>query len=205
MFELDTIDAAISDIAAGKVIIVVDDADRENEGDFVMAASKITAESVNFMAREGRGLICVPVSVDVSDSLALKLMVDNNTDRLRTNFTVSVDLKEGTTTGISMFDRARTIKAIADKVSVPSDFSKPGHVFPLISADNGVLDRPGHTEAAVDLARLAGLSPVGVICEIIKDDGAMARLPDLYKFSKKHKLKLVSIADLIAYRRKYVV
>lgn len=195
-----TIESAVADIRSGAMVVVVDDEHRENEGDLVMAASKVTADDVNFMARYGRGLICAPLSEDVAALLDLEPMVDHNTDPVGTNFTVSVDWKEGTTTGISMFDRAKTIAALSDAGSKPEDFSRPGHIFPLVAKSGGVLARKGHTEATVDLARLAGLPPVGVLCEIINDDGHMARLPDLMKFSRKHGLKLITIQDLVAFR-----
>ncbi|HLG25967.1 MAG TPA: bifunctional 3,4-dihydroxy-2-butanone-4-phosphate synthase/GTP cyclohydrolase II [Candidatus Gracilibacteria bacterium] len=194
------IDDAISDIKAGKIVIVVDDENRENEGDLIMAASKATPAKINFMAREGRGLICAPLSEDIADGLDLPPMVQNNTERVSTHFTVSVDLKSGTTTGISASDRAKTVRALADPKSRPDDFLRPGHIFPLMARRGGVLVRAGHTEAAVDLARLAGLAPVGVVCEIMKTDGSMARLPQLMDFSSRHKLKIISIKDLIAYR-----
>lgn len=197
----DAIEEAIKDIKSGGMVVVVDDEDRENEGDLVMAASKVTPKSVNFMAKEGRGLICVPLSEDKARRLDLGPMVMKNTDRISTNFTVSVDCKTGTTTGISMSDRAKTIKMLSSDRARPNDFSRPGHIFPLIAREGGVLVRAGHTEAAVDLAELAGLAPVGVVCEIIKDDGEMARLPELRKFAKKHQLRIISIQDLIAYRR----
>ncbi len=202
MKQFDTIEDAISDIRSGKMVVVVDDEDRENEGDLIMAASKVTAKSVNFMAKEGRGLVCVPLTEEFTHRLGLGPMVLNNTDRIKTNFTVSVDLKEGTTTGISMSDRARTIKALTDKERQPNDFTRPGHVFPLEARKGGTLVRAGHTEAAVDLAHLAGLPPVGVVCEIIKDDGEMARLPELQSFCEKHGLRLITIRDLIAYRNR---
>ncbi|MFC1749372.1 bifunctional 3,4-dihydroxy-2-butanone-4-phosphate synthase/GTP cyclohydrolase II, partial [Pseudomonadota bacterium] len=181
---------------------VVDDEDRENEGDLVMAAEKITPEKVNFMCKEGRGLICAPISSDIADNLNLTPMVAKNTEKEKTNFTVSVDLKVGTTTGICASDRAKTLKALGAKKTRAADFLRPGHVFPLIGKSGGVLVRAGHTEAAIDLSRLAGLSEAGVICEIIKDDGEMARLPDLTKFAKTNNLKIISIKDLIEYRRK---
>ncbi|MBU0667906.1 3,4-dihydroxy-2-butanone-4-phosphate synthase [Patescibacteria group bacterium] len=200
MSQFDAIDAAVADIKSGKMVVIVDDEDRENEGDLVMAASKVTADSVNFMAREGRGLICVPLSEEIAERLDLLPMVLNNSDKKKTNFTVSVDLKEGTSSGISMSDRANTIKALSKSDSKPNDFSKPGHVFPLRAKKSGVLARAGHTEAAVDLTMMANLPQVGVICEIIKDDGEMARLPELVEFCKKHNLRIISIRDLIAYK-----
>ena len=197
---IDTIEAAIKDIASGKMVVVVDDEDRENEGDLVMAASLADANSVNFMAKYGRGLICAPLSIDYAQRLDLPPMVQEHTDPIRTNFTVSVDLKAGTSTGISMADRSKTLMALAHESSSADDFSRPGHIFPLIAREGGVLIRPGHTEATVDLMHLAGLPPVGVLCEIIKDDGKMARLPDLFQYAQIHDLKLITIKDLIAYR-----
>ena len=192
----------IADVKAGRIVIVVDDADRENEGDAVFAASMVTPEMVNFMARECRGLICAPCSGEVLKRLDLDQMVPVNTERMRTAFTVSVDAAEGISTGISARDRARTIEILADNCSHPEQLVRPGHVFPLRSAGGGVLKRAGHTETAADLARLAGLAPVGVICEIMNDDGTMARLPQLQQFAAKHGLKLCTVADLIAYRLK---
>lgn len=197
----DSITDIIDEIANGGMVIVTDDEDRENEGDLVMAAAKITSEKVNFMARYGRGLICVPVTKDRAEQLGLPQMVFHNREIYNTNFTVSVDATEGTSTGISAHDRTATIKVLASPTTRPTDLRQPGHVFPLKSASGGVLRRAGHTEAAVDLARLAGLDPSGVICEILNEDGTMARLPDLLRFKKKHGLKMCSIRDLIAYRR----
>lgn len=198
----DPIEDAVTHIRRGKMIIVVDDEDRENEGDLVMAAVKASAQTINFMAKEGRGLICVPLPAAIADKLYLQPMVAHNTEKIFTNFTVSVDYKHGTSTGISSADRAKTVKALASVAVKPNDFLRPGHVFPLKAKDGGVLVRAGHTEAAVDLARLAGLRPVGVICEIMQSDGSMARLPYLKIFAKKHCLKMVSIKDLIKYRSK---
>lgn len=195
------IEQAIDEIRSGKMVIVVDDEDRENEGDLVMAAEKVTPETVNFMMKEGRGLICVPLGYEKIKQLALTPMTGEETDMSRCNFTISVDYKLGTTTGISASDRAKTISALSALGSSGSDFVKPGHVFPLIARKGGVLVRAGHTEAAVDLARMAGLSEAGVICEIIKDDGEMARRDDLKAFANKHELKIITIKDLIAYRR----
>lgn len=195
------IEDAIQDIKDGKMIIVVDDEDRENEGDLVMAAEKITNEDVNFMMNKGRGLICVPLSHDIVDELELEPMQQKNTEAHKCNFTISVDFKEGTTTGISASDRAKTIKALASKDSKSEEFARPGHIFPICARRGGVLVRAGHTEAATDLARLAGLQPAAALCEIIKDDGEMARRPDLEEFAKEHDLKLITIKDLIAYRR----
>ena len=198
----DPIEAVIKDIKAGRMVIVTDDAERENEGDLVMAASKVTPEAVNFMAKNGRGLICVPLAESRAKQLGLQRMVAHNREIHRTDFTVSVDAAKGVTTGISARDRARTIKTLASAKSSPSDLTQPGHVFPLQAKEGGVLQRAGHTEAAVDLARLAGLDATGVICEVLKEDGSMARLPDLQVFRRRHKLKMCSIRDLIAYRRR---
>lgn len=195
-----SIERAIADIRAGKLVIVVDDEDRENEGDFVGAADKITAEQVNFMATHGRGLICAPITPKRAKALDLELMVNDNTAPLDTHFTVSVDLKTGTTTGISAGDRAKTIRALADPDVKANDFVRPGHIFPLRAMKGGVLRRDGHTEAAVDLARLAGSYPAGVLVEIMNDDGTMARVPDLIEIAKRFDMTLVSIKDLIAYR-----
>ena len=184
------------------MVIVTDDAERENEGDLVMAAAKVTPEAVNFMAKHGRGLICVPLTAERARQLGLQRMVAHNRELHRTDFTVSVDAARGVTTGISARDRARTIKTLAAAKSGPADLTEPGHVFPLQARDGGVLQRAGHTEAAVDLARLAGLDATGVICEILNEDGSMARFPDLLKFRRKHRLKICSIRDLIAYRRR---
>ncbi len=199
--KLNTIEEAIADIKAGKVIIVVDDQDRENEGDFVAAAEKVTPEMINFMAKHGRGLICTPITETRCKALNLNMMVGNNTDPLETAFTISVDLKgQGVTTGISASDRSKTVKALIDKSTKPYDLSRPGHIFPLKAKDGGVLRRTGHTEAAIDFARLAGLQPAGVIVEIMNEDGTMARLPQLMDVAKRFDLKLVSIEDLVAYR-----
>uniref|UniRef100_A0A7C1F3A1 Riboflavin biosynthesis protein RibBA n=1 Tax=Ammonifex degensii TaxID=42838 RepID=A0A7C1F3A1_9THEO len=197
----DTIEAAIADIRDGKMVVVVDDEDRENEGDLVMAAEKVTPEAVSFMAIHGRGLICVPITEKRAEELDFAPMVTTNTDPHGTAFTVSVDARE-VTTGISAHERAITIKKIVDPQARPQDFRRPGHIFPLRAKEGGVLRRAGHTEAAVDLARLAGLYPAGVICEIMKDDGTMARVPELLEFVKKHGLKIITIADLISYRRR---
>ena len=196
---LDKVTDAIEAIANGEMIIVVDDEDRENEGDLLMAAEKATAEAVNFMATYGRGLICVPLTGERVDELELSPMVPEYADTFKTAFTVSVDAK-GVSTGISAYERAQTIKVLVDPTTKPEDLNRPGHIFPLRAKEGGVLRRAGHTEAAVDLARLAGLYPAGVICEIMKDDGTMARLPDLLEFAKKHGLKIISVADLIKYR-----
>jgi 3,4-dihydroxy 2-butanone 4-phosphate synthase/GTP cyclohydrolase II len=201
---LDTIESAIADIKAGKVIIVVDDENRENEGDFLAAAEAVTPEMVNFMATHGRGLICAPLTERRCQSLGLHRMVQNNTDPMETAFTVSIDLKgHGVTTGISASDRSKTIKALTLETSQPHDFSKPGHIFPLVAKEGGVLRRTGHTEAAIDFARLAGFSAAGVIVEIMNEDGSMARLPQLLKVAKKYNLKIVSIEDLVAYRMEH--
>ena len=198
--ELSSIQEAIDDIRAGKVIIVVDDEDRENEGDFVAAAENVTPEMINFMAKNGRGLICSPLTEKRCEKLKLDMMVGNNTDPLETAFTISVDLRgNGVTTGISASDRAKTIRALCDDDATPYDFNKPGHIFPLRAKEGGVLRRTGHTEAAIDFARLAGLKPAGVIVEIMNEDGSMARLPNLYEVAKKFDLKLVSIEDLVSY------
>lgn len=199
--QFDTIESVLQDIKNGKMVIVVDDENRENEGDLIMAAEFVTAEAVNFMAKFGRGLICVPTTAERLRQLGIEEMVAQNRDTFKTDFQVSVDAAKGITTGISALDRARTIKIIADPGSTPEDLVQPGHVFPLRAKPGGVLQRAGHTEAAVDLVRLAGCRPVGVICEIMNDDGTMARLPQLIKFAKKHGLKLCSIEDLIKYRR----
>src|ERR1043166_6635643 len=201
VFQFDTIDDVVSDIAKGKLVIVTDDADRENEGDLVMAAEKATAKNVNFMAMHGRGLICVAIANERAEQLGLHRMVAQNREMYRTDFTVSVDAARGVTTGISAHDRAATIKRIANPKSTTNDLVQPGHVFPLRAKDGGVLRRTGHTEAAVDLARMAGLQPAGVLCEILHDDGTMARLPELMEFRKKHGLRICTIQSLIAYRR----
>ncbi len=200
---LNTIEEAIEDIRNGKMIIVVDDEDRENEGDFLTAAENMTTEMVNFMSKEGRGLICVPLIEERCEALDLELMVGKNTAQYETPFTVSVDLiGHGTSTGISAYDRAMTIKALVDPKTDPAVLGKPGHIFPLKAKTNGVLRRAGHTEAAIDLARLAGFQPAGCIVEIMNEDGSMARLPDLYLVAEKFDMKIVSIADLIEYRLK---
>ena len=201
-FKFNSISEAIRDIRAGKMVIVVDDENRENEGDLVMAAARVTPAAVNFMAKEGRGLVCASLSQQRLETLDLGPMVERNTAKLGTNFAISVDAVKGTTTGISAHDRAATIKTLIHPKTQPSDLARPGHVFPLMSAEGGVLRRTGHTEAALDLARLAGLYPAGVICEIISDDGTMARGAKLFAFAFKHKLKIITIKDLIEYRRK---
>src|SRR6202000_855757 len=197
---LNTIQEAIEAIQAGKTIIVVDDEDRENEGDFLTAARNATPETINFMARHGRGLVCAPVTRQRALELDLQPMVSHNTTSHETNFTVSVDLLDGCTTGISASDRSKTTLALIDPLTKPADLGRPGHIFPLIAKDGGVLRRAGHTEAAIDLAVLAGFEPAGVICEIVKEDGEMARLPDLLVMAKEFDLKIISIKDLIAYR-----
>ncbi len=196
----NTIPEAIEDIKNGKMIIVVDDEDRENEGDFLMAGEMVSTEAINFMAIHGRGLICAPVSKDLAERFNLNNMVIEGADPDEANFTISIDHKRKTTTGISAADRANTIKELTNEDSKPGDFRRPGHVFPLIGVQGGVLRRAGHTEAALDLARLAGLKPVGIICEIMLDNGEMARVPDLAKMAEKFDMKFVTIKDLIAYR-----
>ncbi|SNZ03553.1 3,4-dihydroxy 2-butanone 4-phosphate synthase / GTP cyclohydrolase II [Persephonella hydrogeniphila] len=201
-FRFNSIEEAIEDIKNGKMVIVVDDPDRENEGDLVMAAEKVTPDAINFMAKEGRGLICLSLTPERCKQLDIPLMTSNNTDPKGTAFCLSIDAhpKFGTTTGISAYDRAVTIKLAVSPDAQPSDFVRPGHIFPLRARPGGVLERTGHTEASVDLAKLAGLYPAGVICEIMKEDGTMARLPDLMKFAEKHNLKIITIADLVQYR-----
>ncbi|MFO8086851.1 MAG: bifunctional 3,4-dihydroxy-2-butanone-4-phosphate synthase/GTP cyclohydrolase II [Bacteroidales bacterium] len=201
--KLNTIEEAIEAIRNGELIIVVDDEDRENEGDFIVAAEKVTPEVINFMTIEGRGLICAALTEERCEELDLELMVTHNTAQLATNFTVSVDLNgHGVTTGISASDRAKTIQALADQKTKPEDLGRPGHVFPLKAKKNGVIRRAGHTEASIDLARLAGLKPAAALVEIMNEDGSMARLPNLFKIAKRFDLKIVSIEDLIAYRIK---
>lgn len=202
--QLNDIAAAIEDVRNGKIIIVVDDENRENEGDFLAAAEKATPEMINFMATHGRGLICAPLTERRCAELELNMMVNNNTDPMETGFTVSVDLRgKGVTTGISASDRALTIKALIDKTTKPFDLARPGHIFPLRAKEGGVLRRTGHTEAAIDFARLAGLDPAGVIVEIMNEDGSMARLPELLIVAKKFDIKIVSIEDLVAYRMEH--
>ena len=202
--KLNTIEEAIEDIKQGKMIIVVDDENRENEGDFIAAAEKVTPEMINFMTQHGRGLLCAPLLEKRCNELGLDMMVENNTVLHHTQFTVSIDLKgEGCTTGISVFDRAKTIKALVKPQTKPEDFGRPGHIFPLRAKEGGVLRRTGHTEAAVDLARLAGLEPAGILIEILNEDGSMARLPQLVKVAEKHNLKIISIEDLVAYRMRH--
>lgn len=201
VFQFDAVDDVVNDIKAGRIVIVTDDADRENEGDLVMAAEKVTPDAINFMTKHGRGLICVPISNERAEQLGLQRMVAQNREMYRTDFTVSVDAADGVTTGISAHDRSATIQTIANPNSTPDDLIQPGHVFPLRAKDGGVLRRTGHTEAAVDLARMAGLQPAGVLCEILHDDGTMARLPELMEFRKKHGLRICTIQSLIAHRR----
>jgi len=202
MKPFNSIEEAIGDIRQGKMIVVVDDEYRENEGDIIIAAEKVTPEAVNFMVKHAGGLICMPVTRKRMDELQIDYMVQRNTDSKQTAFTVSVDWHESTT-GISAYERAQTILHVIDPKSKPKDFTRPGHIFPLIAKERGVLERAGHTEAAVDLARMAGLYPAGVICEIMNEDGSMARVPDLRAFVEKHKLKFITVADLISYRRKH--
>ncbi len=202
--QLNTIAEAIEDIRQGKVIIVVDDEDRENEGDFIAAAEMVTPEMINFMVTHGRGLVCAPITETRAKELDLKMMVEHNTVLHQTAFTVSVDLKgHGCTTGISVHDRAKTIKALVDEDTKPEDLGRPGHIFPLVAKKGGVLRRTGHTEAAIDLARLAGLKPAGILVEILNEDGSMARLPQLLEVAKKFDLKIISIEDLVAYRMQH--
>jgi 3,4-dihydroxy 2-butanone 4-phosphate synthase/GTP cyclohydrolase II len=199
--KFDSIEAVTADIRKGRTVIVVDDADRENEGDLILAAQHVTPAAVNFMARHGRGLICVPTNSERLQQLGVERMVRQNRESFRTDFQVSVDAAQGITTGISAADRAETIRIMADPTAVPEDLVQPGHVFPLRARPGGVLQRAGHTEAAVDLAEIAGCRPIGILCEILNDDGTMARLPQLFKFAKKHKLKICTIEDLIQFRR----
>jgi 3,4-dihydroxy 2-butanone 4-phosphate synthase/GTP cyclohydrolase II len=194
---------AVADIAAGRAVVVVDDADRENEGDLIFAAEHATAELLGFTIRHSSGVICVPMEGEALDRLQIPMMTEHSTDPKRTPFTVSVDARDGVSTGISAADRTRTIRALADPSTGPADLTRPGHVFPLRYSEGGVLRRPGHTEAAVDLARMAGLRPAGVLCEIVNDDGTMMRLPELTAFAAEHGLRLISIADLIQYRRRF--
>lgn len=202
--QFNTIEEAIIDIKNGKVVIVVDDEDRENEGDFIAAAEMVTPETINFMATHGRGLICTPLTEDRCEELSLEMMVNNNTDAMETAFTVSVDLRgNGVTTGISASDRSKTIKALIDESTKPFELGRPGHIFPLKAKNGGVLRRTGHTEAAVDLARLAGLKPAGILVEILNEDGTMARLPQLKEVASKFDLKVISIEDLVAYRMEH--
>src|SRR3974390_3687283 len=197
----NSIESVVADLRCGRIVIVVDDADRENEGDLILAAQFVTPAAVNFMAKYGRGLICVPTTSERLQQLGIERMVRQNRATFKTHFQVSVDAAQGVTTGISAADRAQTIRIMAEPTAVPEDLVQPGHVFPLRARPGGVLQRAGHTEGAVDLVRLAGCRPIGVICEIMSDDGSMARLPELVKFAKKHRLKICTIADLIEYRR----
>jgi 3,4-dihydroxy 2-butanone 4-phosphate synthase/GTP cyclohydrolase II len=202
-FQFNSIPEAIEEIRQGRHVIVVDDEDRENEGDLIMAAEAVTPERINFMVTHGRGLVCVPMVEEDLERLELDQMVQKNTARLGTRFTVSVDALEGTTTGISAFDRARTVSVLADPRSRADDLGRPGHIFPLKALRGGVLTRAGHTEASTDLARLAGFRPVGILCEIMDDDGSMARVPRLMELAKEHNLKIITVRDLIAYRRQH--
>ncbi|HVV01558.1 MAG TPA: bifunctional 3,4-dihydroxy-2-butanone-4-phosphate synthase/GTP cyclohydrolase II [Verrucomicrobiae bacterium] len=197
----NSIESVIADIRAGRMVIVVDDADRENEGDLIMAAQDVTPQAVNFMAKHGRGLICVPTTSERLQQLGIERMVRQNRETFKTDFQISVDAARGVSTGISAADRAETIRIMAEPAAVPEDLVQPGHVFPLRARPGGVLQRAGHTEAAVDLAKLAGCRPIAVICEIMSEDGSMARLPELIRFAKKHRLKICTIADLILHRR----
>ncbi|MEE1253096.1 MAG: 3,4-dihydroxy-2-butanone-4-phosphate synthase, partial [Bacteroidales bacterium] len=201
--KLNTIEEAIADFKEGKFVIVVDDEDRENEGDFIIAAEKITPEKVNFMLKEGRGVLCAPITMQRCKELELDRQVSNNTSILGTPFTVTVDKLEGCSTGVSTHDRAETIKALADPNSTAATFGRPGHINPLYAQDNGVLKRAGHTEASIDLARLAGLQPAAALIEIMNEDGTMARMPELLQKSKEFGIKIVTIKDLIAYRVKH--
>jgi 3,4-dihydroxy 2-butanone 4-phosphate synthase len=197
--KISKIEDALEALARGRMIVVVDDEDRENEGDIIAASQSVTAETIAFMMNHARGLICVAMEGDRLDALDIPLMVPRNTESHKTAFTISVDYIPGTTTGISASDRAATVKALVDAHTQPDDFARPGHIFPLRAHPNGVVARPGHTEAAVDLCRLAGLEPSGVICEVAKEDGTMARLPDLLEFAARHEMPLITIADLISH------
>ena len=197
----DSIESVIADLQKGKMVIIIDDADRENEGDLIMAAEKVSPDAINFMTKFGRGLICVPTTSDRLKQLGIEQMVLQNRESFKTDFQVSVDAAKGVTTGISAADRARTIKVMADPTALPEDLVQPGHVFPLRARPGGVLQRAGHTEAAVDLVKLADCRPMGVICEILSEDGSMARLPELMKFAHRHKLRIATIEDLIKFRR----
>ena len=202
-FRFDSVEDAVADIRGGRLVVVIDDEDRENEGDFIGAAETISADLVNFMATYGRGLICVPMKRDRTEALGLDMMVEANTGLYNTPFTVSVDYRRNTTTGISAADRALTIRALADTNTVPEDLARPGHVFPLRAQDGGTLRRAGHTEAAVDLATLAGLQPVGVLVEILNEDGTMARVPELMKIAQRFDMRIITVSDLIAYRMQH--
>ena len=201
-FEFNTIDEAVKDFKEGKMLIVIDDADRENEGDLIIAAEKITPQDVNFITKYARGMLCVSITPERAMELDLELMVENNTALHETPFAITIDYKHGTTTGISAHDRAKTIRAVVDSKVKPSDFARPGHIFPLIAKKGGVLKRTGHTEAVIDLAKIAGMYPAGALCEIMDEDGSMARTPKLIEFAVKHGLKIITIADLIEYRRR---
>lgn len=201
-FKLSSIEDAVKDFSEGKFVIVVDDEDRENEGDLICAAEKITPEMVNFMLKEARGVLCVPITISRCEELDLPRQVADNTSMLGTPFTVTVDKLEGCTTGVSIHDRCATIRALADPNSTPQTFGRPGHVNPLYAQENGVLKRSGHTEAAIDLCKMAGLYPAGALMEIMNDDGTMARMPQLIEFAKEHQLKIITIKDMIAYRLK---
>ncbi len=200
MRKFNTIEEAIDDIRQGKMVVVVDDEDRENEGDLILAAEKVTPDAINFMVKHAGGLICMPIIQKRLDELNIEMMVHNNTDKKQTAFTVSIDYA-GAATGISAYERAETIRRVVDSSSRPQDFNRPGHIFPLVAKEHGVLERSGHTEAAVDLCRLAGLYPAGVICEIMNEDGSMSRVPDLMGYVDRFDLKIITIADLISYRR----
>jgi len=200
--QVATVDQAIQAVKSGKLIIIVDDEDRENEGDLMVAAEKVTPDIINFMAKHGRGLICLPLPGERLKELELPLMVSENTATFQTAFTVSIDAKEGTTTGISSFDRAKTILSVVDPKTKPSDLARPGHIFPLQAMNGGVLERAGQTEAAVDITRLAGLYPAGVICEIMNEDGSMARMPELMEYSSTYDIPILTVTDLIKYRMK---
>lgn len=197
---LSSIEQALTDVAAGEMVIIVDDENRENEGDLVLAAEFATPEKLAFMVRHCCGIICAPMTEQIAEALELPLMVARNTESMKTAFTVSVDLLHGITTGVSASDRALTLKALARPDTLPSHLARPGHIFPLIARPGGVLERPGHTEAIIDLLQILGLSPVGVICEVVRADGMMARLPDLEVFAKEHGIKIISIADLAEWR-----
>jgi 3,4-dihydroxy 2-butanone 4-phosphate synthase/GTP cyclohydrolase II len=196
------VEAALQDLKDGKILIVIDDADRENEGDFIMAAEKVTPEAINFMTKFGRGIVCLAITEKRAEELELEYMVNQNTALHGTAFTVTIDARAGTTTGVSAFDRSVTIKKAIDSETMPSDLARPGHIFPLIGKPGGVLRRAGHTEAVIDLTQLAGLNPAGVLCEILAEDGTMARVPTLQKIADEHNLKIITIADLIEYRRR---
>ncbi|ROH84480.1 3,4-dihydroxy-2-butanone-4-phosphate synthase [Pseudomethylobacillus aquaticus] len=201
----DSVSRAVNAIARGEFVVVVDDTDRENEGDLIIAADRITADQMAFLVRYSSGVVCVGMEGERLDQLELPLMVTRNSDPFRTAFTVSVDYKHGTSTGISAADRAATLRALANPTTQPDDLLRPGHIFPLRARQGGVLERPGHTEAALDLARLAGRAPAGVLCEIVNEDGSMARRPDLFRFAREHGLLIITIADLIIYREQLLL